>query len=343
MAPKIKRPRSPSIQTAPRTERPQTQRTKKLKLLAAHAHTSPFPDFPRPTPADAERVHALLSRAHPDLAARRAPDAANDAARTCGSVPNVLEALIGTVLSQHTSSRNAGAAQRGLDAAFGRRGFAAIASAPHADVVAAIRAGGLAQRKATVIQGVLHAVHARHGTYSLQHLVSRRAGDGESDAGKGDAVAEGARTASITVSDEDAMAELVSYDGVGPKTAACVLLFCMGRAAFPVDTHVFRLARLLGWVPPRADRVAAQAHLELKIPSELKYGLHVLMVRHGKRCKGCKGGAGAQTKGECVLKRWLREERGVKEEELEAAIVKAEEDIEGDDADGAASSKIESA
>ncbi|KAI0754044.1 DNA glycosylase [Daedaleopsis nitida] len=119
------------------------------------------------------------------------------------------------------------------------------------------------------------------------------------------------------------MQELVSYDGVGPKTASCVLLFCLGRSSFPVDTHVFRLSRLLGWVPPKADRVTAQAHLDLRISDELKYGLHVLMVGHGRRCKGCKGGSGG--KGDCVLKQWLRESRGAKEEKLDAVVVEAEE------------------
>jgi endonuclease III len=64
---------------------------------------------------------------------------------------------------------------------------------------------------------------------------------------------------------------------------------------------VFRLSRLVGWVPERADRVLAHAHLDLRIPGELKYGLHVLFVQHGRACKGCKKGG----KGKCVSKEWL--------------------------------------
>lgn len=261
-------------------------------------------------------MHALLSATHPDLAKRpRVPSEANDSARTCGSVPNVLESLIGTILSQNTSSRNSTAAKRGLDTAFGRNNFAAIADAKTADVVEAIKTGGLANKKAGVIQKILAEVHRRHGAYSLQHLA------GADVKGKGKAAG------GAPASDEAAMQELVSYDGVGPKTASCVLLFCLGRSSFPVDTHVFRLSRLLGWVPQKADRVTAQAHLDLTIPDDLKYDLHVLMVGHGRRCKGCKGTGGGKG-APCVLKTWLREKKGAKEEELEAKI----EDVERSDA-----------
>ncbi|PCH35046.1 DNA glycosylase [Wolfiporia cocos MD-104 SS10] len=267
-------------------------------------------DYARPTPDEAAQVHALLAAAHPQIApARPTPDADGNAAQTCGGVPNVLESLIGTILSQNTSGHNSTAAKRSLDARFGRNNFEAIAAAPAADVVAAIKMGGLANKKAVVIQNVLRAVRAKHGAYSLQHLAG---------------VAEGSTATAEPFSDEEAMRELVSYDGVGPKTASCVLLFCLGRSSFPVDTHVFRLSKLLGWVPSRADRITAQAHLDLKIPDDLKYGLHVLMVGHGRRCKGCKGGNGG--KGECILKKWLKERRGVKDEELETLVLKAEED-----------------
>jgi endonuclease-3 len=101
------------------------------------------------------------------------------------------------------------------------------------------------------------------------------------------------------------MEELVSFDGVGPKTASCVLLFCLGRDSFAVDTHVFRLSKVLGWVPDKANRISAQAHLEKRVPDELKYGLHVLMIQHGRVCKGCKK-LGLST-GSCVLKSYARQ------------------------------------
>lgn len=127
----------------------QDQRTKKLKLLESHATTSPFPDYARPLPQEAFEVHNILLAAHPDLvsAPRADPAVSNDAAGTCGSVPNVLESLIGTILSQNTSSKNSTAAKRGLDAAFGRNNFERIVKADTNEVIEAIKTGGLANKK----------------------------------------------------------------------------------------------------------------------------------------------------------------------------------------------------
>lgn len=274
-------------------------KAKKLKLLASHAIASPFPNFHRPTTAETYEVHRILSDAHPNIASSRtAPSDSNNSAKTCGKVPNVLESLIGTILSQNTAGYNSTAAKRSLEERFGKHNFEAIATAPKEDVIDAIRHGGLATKKAGVIQQILKEVKERYGVYSLQHLaaVVKAPEDDDVKDEKGE---------SKSVTDEEAMKELVSFQGVGPKTASCVLLFCLGRSSFPVDTHVFRLSRLLGWVPTKADRVTAQAHLDLTIPDELKYGLHVLMVGHGRRCRGCK--AGNSAKGDCVLKAWLKE------------------------------------
>lgn len=290
MPPQLKRARSASLEinyTAIVTSSPigldSPHKSKKLKHLASYTTNSPYPDFAHPTPAEALAVHDLLSSAQRGYdPTRRQPVASNNSAQTCGGVTDVIEALIGTILSQNTSEKNSTRAKTSLDAAFGRNEFAAIAAAPRADVVESIRHGGLANKKAATIQNLLRSIKERHGKYSLQHLA------GPTERG---------------MSDDEIMQELVSYDGVGPKTASCVLLFCLGRDSFAVDTHVFRLSKLLGWVPDKADRILAQAHLDLKVPGDLKYGLHVLMVRHGRVCKGCKNGG----KGACVLKTYLKE------------------------------------
>ena len=94
--------------------------------------------------------------------------------------------------------------------------------------------------------------------------------------------------------------------------ASCVLLFCLERDSFAVDTHVYRLSKALGWVPARATRsvrlrlaslsylqprpfltsISAHRettyeHLDVRIPSTLKYPLHVLLIAHGKACTRC--------------------------------------------------------
>ncbi|KAG5642348.1 hypothetical protein DXG03_002972 [Asterophora parasitica] len=284
----MKRPRSPSPVTTVRTPVPTSpHKAKKLKLHASYAVKSPFPNFTHPTAVEAYEIHDLLVKAHPgQRAIRQPPTFSSNSAQTCGNVPNVVEALIGVILSQNTSGQNSAAAKTSLDAAFGRNNFAAIASAPREDVVEAIRRGGLANKKAATIQNILASIKSKHGDYSLQHLA-------ETDVDK-------------RLSDDAIMQELISYAGVGPKTASCVLLFCLGRDSFAVDTHVFRLSKVLGWVPDKTDRVLAQAHLDLRIPGELKYGLHVLMMQHGRTCKGCKKSGSVQS---CVLKTYLKEGR----------------------------------
>lgn len=277
MTHRLKRERSSSPDT--RLDYSKTK-SKKLKLLASHALASPFPDFAHPSAEETFEVHDILSREHPDITPSRvAPTSSNNSAKTCGSVPDVLESLIGTILSQNTTGANSTAAKHGLDTRFGKNNFEAIATAVKGDVVDAIKMGGLANKKAGVIQNILREVKERYGKYSLQHLTGTIEDDDSEETG-GSLDKKGKLKAT---SNEDAMKELVSYDGVGPKTASCVLLFCLGRSSFPVDTHVFRLSKLLGWVPSNSDRVTAQAHLDLKVPDELKFGLHVLMVAHGRR------------------------------------------------------------
>lgn len=281
---------STSSQTATHTGMESPSKAKKLKLQSTYTEESPFPGHGHPTPAEAQEVFDLLShahRTHAEAPLRKPPVASGNAAQSCGNVPNVIEALIGTVLSQNTSGHNSTSAKAGLDAAFGRNNFSVIATAPCSEVVSAIRSGGLANKKAVTIQNILKSIKEKHGDYSLQHLA---------------AIDEDTR-----MNDEAIMQELMSYDGVGPKTASCVLLFCLGRDSFAVDTHVFRLSKVLGWVPAKADRVLTQAHLDLRVPNELKYGLHVLMIQHGRVCKGCKK---AGSREDCILKTYLRDRKG---------------------------------
>jgi endonuclease-3 len=75
---------------------------------------------------------------------------------------------------------------------------------------------------------------------------------------------------------------LTSLPGVGPKTAACVLAFALDRPALPVDTHVFRVARRLGFYGERTGAAAAQAILEELVPPKLQVEMHVGMIRLGR-------------------------------------------------------------
>lgn len=165
-----------------------------------------------------------------------------------------LDELVLTILSQNTSDTNRDRAYADL-----RRRFPdwdEVADAPVGAIAQAIRSGGLAPTKAPRIRKVLRSI--RSGGTRLDDRALRGLPDAE------------------------LWERLVALPGVGPKTAACVLLFSLDRPFFPVDTHVHRIAVRLGLVPPRATATVAQALLQRAVPDELVYELHMLLIRHGR-------------------------------------------------------------
>jgi endonuclease-3 len=172
-----------------------------------------------------------------------------------------------TVLSQHTSDTNRDRAYADL-----RRRFPTwdeVADAPLPALARAIRRGGLGPTKAVRIRAMLRAI--------------RESGVPLDD------------RAFTGVPDQQLWDTLMALPGVGPKTAACVLLFSLDRPYFPVDTHVHRVAIRLGLVPPRSDAVATQAAFQKTLREEEMYPLHMNLIRHGRevctaqrpRCSEC--------------------------------------------------------
>jgi endonuclease III len=94
---------------------------------------------------------------------------------------------------------------------------------------------------------------------------------------------------------EQARSWLTTLDGVGPKTASCVLLFSLDRPAMPVDTHVHRVTLRLGLIPARTSAERAHAMLDAIVPDGETYAAHMLFIRHGRetcrarqpRCADC--------------------------------------------------------
>ena len=170
----------------------------------------------------------------------------------------VIDEIVATVLSQHTSDINSERAFARLKELF--PAWEQVADAPAGLVADAIRSGGIADQKARRIQQILAAIEEREGKISLGRLND--------------------------LDDEAVAAYLESLPGVGPKTAACVLTFSMGRAAFPVDTHVHREAIRLGWIPPKTTADKAHRLLTAMIPADIRYDLHVALITHGRTvCK----------------------------------------------------------
>ncbi|KAI3320573.1 DNA glycosylase [Xylariaceae sp. AK1471] len=288
---------------------------KKLKSYAQFAATgqSPFPDFPRPRPEECKLAYQVLASLHgePKRPVDKGLTVAPALRAGCGDSPSVLDALVRTILSQNTSDANSSRAKLSMDRTYGRSdAWAAIVAGGQPKLQKAIESGGLAMVKSKVILSILEQTYDKYGVYSLDHLFDK--------------------------SDDEAMREMLAFKGVGPKTASCVLLFCLRRASFAVDTHVHRITGTLGWRPPKATRDQTYAHLDVRIPDEDKYGLHVLMVRHGKDCEECRAGVKNGRLGQaggCKLRNAFKKgrikgEAGEEAKEDEIQQVEAEEDTD---------------
>jgi endonuclease-3 len=177
-----------------------------------------------------------------------------------------LSELVLTVLSQNTSDTNRDRAFGDLRARF--RDWDETADAPRRSIERAIRAGGLARIKSAVIRDLLRRVRAECGGMRLDHLAR--------------------------LPMEEGRRWLLGLRGVGAKTAACVLLFACGHHAFPVDTHIHRITRRLGWIPETAS--ADQAHLLLEpcIPASRRLSAHVNFITLGRKfCRPRRPACGA--------------------------------------------------
>jgi endonuclease-3 len=191
---------------------------------------------------------------------RRLRTIASRLARAYGAPPAPrhlppIDELILTILSQNTSDVNRDRAYADLRRAYAS--WSAVASASGRGIARAIRRGGLGQTKAPRIKAALRSL-AQHGVaLDEPRALAERA-------------------------DDDLWALLMDLPGVGPKTAACVLLFSLDRPYFPVDTHVHRVAVRLGLVRERASAVRAQEELQAAVPPDLVYALHMGLIRHGR-------------------------------------------------------------
>ncbi|KAJ7945917.1 Protein ROS1 [Quillaja saponaria] len=192
---------------------------------------------------------------------------------TVNSEPSesVLDGLVRTVLSQNTTEANSQRAFCSLKSVFPT--WEDVLAADSKCIENAIRCGGLAPTKASCIKNVLNCLLEKRGKLCLEYL----------------------RDFSI----DEIKAELSNFKGIGPKTVACVLMFNLQHDDFPVDTHVFQIAKAIGWVPAVADRNKSYLHLNQRIPDELKFDLNCLLYTHGKLCRKCIKEGSSQQKKKC--------------------------------------------
>jgi len=165
-----------------------------------------------------------------------------------------LDELVSTILSQNTNDANRDRAYQALRARFPT--WEAVRDADLEAVVEAIRPAGLANRKAPRLQNLLREITRERGGLSLDFLVG--------------------------LTGEAARQWLTQFNGVGPKTAAIVLLFSLGKPAFPVDTHIYRVSGRLGLRPPKMSAEQAHTHLAGLFPPETYTAAHLNLIRLGR-------------------------------------------------------------
>lgn len=178
-----------------------------------------------------------------------------------------VDALVLTILSQNTNDRLRDTAFRRLREAL--PSWEQVRDAPVEAIGEAIQVAGLWKQKAARIKEALQRITAERGALTLDFLRELPA--------------------------EEARRYLLTFNGVGPKTAAIILLFTLDMPAFPVDTHVYRVTRRVGLIPDSAGREKAHELLEALLPPEIYYAFHINVIRHGRavcaarrpRCAEC--------------------------------------------------------
>ncbi|XAR72651.1 Uracil-DNA glycosylase [Bertholletia excelsa] len=253
----------------PYPQSPSSPPIKATKITGGGEKTpgEPYPHHPRPTleecravrddllglhgfPEEFEKYRLQRSHPPPNLGSDGEPSGPNE---------SVLDGLVSTILSQNTTDVNSRRAFASLKSAFPT--WEDVLAAELKSLENAIRCGGLAPTKAACIKNVLSCLLQKKGKLCLEYL----------------------RDLSV----DEIKAELSQFKGIGPKTVACVLMFYLQQDDFPVDTHVFQIAKALGWVPEVADIKKTYLHLNQRIPDALKFDLNCLLFTHGKLCQKC--------------------------------------------------------
>ena len=165
-----------------------------------------------------------------------------------------MDELVSCILSQNTNDIN-------RDRAFDRLkerypDWESVRFADLDELIDVVRPAGLANQKAPRIQEALGVIHERAGDYNIDFLEDMPL--------------------------EDARKWLVSLKGIGPKTAAIVLCFAYNRPAFPVDTHIYRVGKRIGFLPAKISANDAHPVMEAIAPPDDYYQFHIQLIQHGR-------------------------------------------------------------
>ncbi|HMQ70669.1 MAG TPA: endonuclease III, partial [Ignavibacteria bacterium] len=167
--------------------------------------------------------------------------------------PEILDVLIATKLSQNTTDKSSFKAYTNLKQKFGT--WENVAGIKTEAIKDCIKVCGLSNTKAKNIKEMLVAMKKNYGTLDLSFMKKYE--------------------------NEKVYEEFLQYDGIGVKTISCVLIFAMGRDAFPVDTHVHRVLNRLGLVNTNSAEKTFEA-IKDKIPDGKRYELHNNLIKFGR-------------------------------------------------------------
>jgi len=168
---------------------------------------------------------------------------------------DVLVMLVAVILSQATSNANSDRTFDALKKRFPT--WDAVLRARESTLADTIRLGGLANQKAAVIRALLRQIKERHGSLDLSFLRA--------------------------MPSLEAARYLSQFRGIGPKTVACTLLFACDVDIFPLDTHIFRILRRVGLIPPKCSDQFAHEVMNRIVPPGKFYSFHVNLIRHGRK------------------------------------------------------------
>ncbi len=166
----------------------------------------------------------------------------------------VIDELVSTILSQNTNDTNRDRAFQRLKKRFPT--WELVRDAETSEVIDAIRSAGLANQKGPRIQKILHLITAERGSLDAGFL--------------------------LDMPPREVWDWLNKFQGVGPKTASIVLLFSLGKAAFPVDTHIYRVTGRIGLRPAKMSNEKAHRYLAEIFPPETYAAAHLNIIRLGR-------------------------------------------------------------
>ena len=175
-------------------------------------------------------------------------------------LPNPVDTMIATILSQNTNDRNSYRAYQNLKSKY--KSWKEVADVLRQQIESAVKVAGLGKQKSSTIKKFLSSLKKRNDKFDMEYLQK--------------------------MEDEEILDELTSINGVGVKTASCVLLFSLDRNVCPVDTHVHRTLNRIGLVDTKTP-VKTFELISGKLPDGVAHQFHTNLIKLGRNiCKPAK-------------------------------------------------------